>query len=443
MPAGPIWSSVTIAVGTYPNHLTHIRLSHHMRERCLKLGALAPGDVLPNVEVHPFCILLAYLNGDESLSVFKRQATDPSFLLIFAHTWALAARLSLRMLQNELISVMSKLYTVIDEGTCSYQRCTWTDIYLLQAFQHIRSQFGPETHAENFLVCFSSRTAPLIGELEKQLRSKDFDFDIREKILKEARSFERDPIIHCPHIFHVSTLNPPSYPPLDVQRLPQDESSNADATRLHSNTSSSATNGRFNSSERNYRSSLEHEIRILRESGSPHATSESSNISYQRQANSKLDSMVHLTIRDQDAPDRYGPLHTQDPGDTSSSVMNEGRKLNLGYATPEHYLPMSHMHPTLPPSSAMSPSACHIRIPCMIQILQKNNEPRTDNSNRFRGSNDDKKRASPSIPGVRENSSDTARVSANNARHGERVTREKRRRRYRWFSLLTCGVTYQ
>ncbi|EUC28331.1 hypothetical protein COCCADRAFT_109451 [Bipolaris zeicola 26-R-13] len=232
MPAGPIWSSVTIAVGTYPNHLTHIRLSHHMRERYLKLGALAPGDVLPNVEVHPFCILLAYLNGDESLSVFKRQATDPSFLLIFARTWALAARLSLRMLQNELISVMSKLYTVINEGTCSYQRCTWTDIYLLQAFQHIRSQFGPETHAENFLVCFSSITAPLIGELEKQLRSKDFDFDIREKILKEARSFERDPIIHCPHIFHVSTLNPPSYPPLDVQRLPQDESSNADATRF-------------------------------------------------------------------------------------------------------------------------------------------------------------------------------------------------------------------
>ncbi|EUC45424.1 hypothetical protein COCMIDRAFT_95572 [Bipolaris oryzae ATCC 44560] len=232
MSARPIWSSVTIAVGTCPNHLTHIRLNHYIRERCLKRGALAPGVVLPNVEVHPFCIVLTYLSGDESLSVFESQATDPSFLLIFAQTWALAARLRLPTLQNELISVMSSLYTMIVEGICSYQRSAWVDTHLLRAFQHLRSQFGPETHAEKFLVCFSGRTAPLVRELEKQLSSKDFDLDIREKILKEARSFERDPIIHRPYLFRVSALNPPRYPPLDVQRLSQDEGENTDARRF-------------------------------------------------------------------------------------------------------------------------------------------------------------------------------------------------------------------
>ncbi|KAJ6275008.1 hypothetical protein PSV08DRAFT_347779 [Bipolaris maydis] len=231
MPNRPIWSSITIAVGTCPNDLTYIKLNHCMRERCLKLGALAPGVVLPNVEPQSFCNVLAYLDGDESLSLFRSHATDPNFLLIFAQAWALAARLRLPTLQNVLISVMSAFHTTIIEGKWSYQRGTCADIHLLQAFQHLRSQFGPETHAEKFLVCFSGRTAPSIGELKKQLSSQDFNSDLREKILKETRSFERDPIIHRPYLFRVSALNPPRYPPLDVQRLPQNEGSNADARR--------------------------------------------------------------------------------------------------------------------------------------------------------------------------------------------------------------------
>jgi hypothetical protein len=213
MPAMSSNTTVAITVGSNNGHPVSFGLNRRIRERCPQLGALPPGAMLPNVDDKVFHVVIAYLDGDESLTVFTSHTDDDAFLIIFAQAWVLAARLCLPLLQNKLVSVMMELHTSIIAG--GGKHCA-ADDHLLNAFQHLREQLGKGSHAEAFLICFIGRTAPLICQLERQLTAKNFDRDIKEKILAEARSFEGDPIKHHPHLFlgHPSSLL--RYPPLGV-----------------------------------------------------------------------------------------------------------------------------------------------------------------------------------------------------------------------------------
>lgn len=144
---------------------------------------------------------------------FTRFNRDTSILLLFATTWALAARLQLPDLQNSLVSVMAGIYTQCIQNRHEYP----ADAHVDHAFRHLRADVGPGSHAEALLICFIGRTAPMISALIKQLKLYRFDKEIRERVLFEARSFAPDPLQYNITRFQVDIAYPPQYTPVEIQ----------------------------------------------------------------------------------------------------------------------------------------------------------------------------------------------------------------------------------
>lgn len=88
-------TDVIIAVASDHGQLVHVKLNDHIRERCPQLCAIPPDATLLNVYFKLLHTVLTYLDDDDSFSTFASHICTPNLLLVFAQTWALAARLCL------------------------------------------------------------------------------------------------------------------------------------------------------------------------------------------------------------------------------------------------------------------------------------------------------------------------------------------------------------
>ncbi|KAH3963403.1 hypothetical protein HBI70_181390 [Parastagonospora nodorum] len=202
-----------VTVGSIHGQPTDVEISSRAQALCQFLRDLPSGSALPDVRIASLRIVLAYLDGDEALTGLMTSTHDTALLLLFAQTWALAARLGLPTVQNKLTSAMQDVYDVSLDDHTVYP----ADEFLLKAFSHLVQEAGKDSHAESFLICFVARTTPTTSELEKQLNANGFAENIRGSLLAEARSFDRDPIEQTPQRFRVDTSHPPSYQPLDAR----------------------------------------------------------------------------------------------------------------------------------------------------------------------------------------------------------------------------------
>ena len=74
-----------------------------------------------------------------NLSVFASHVGSTDLLLVFAQTWALAARLNLPALQNKLISSMAESHTKSINGESrGLEQQYYADDNLTKAIQHLR-----------------------------------------------------------------------------------------------------------------------------------------------------------------------------------------------------------------------------------------------------------------------------------------------------------------
>jgi hypothetical protein len=202
-----------VTVGSIHGPPTDVEISSRAQELCQFLRDLPFGSALPDVRIASWRIVLAYLDGEEALTALTTSTHDTALLLLFAQTWALAARLGLPIVQNRVISTMYDIYDA------SLNDCTVYPAgeYLLKAFNHLVQEVGKNSHAESFLICFVARTTPATSELEKQLGTHGFAENIRGSLLIEARSFDRDPIKHTLQRFQVDASYAPSYQPLEAR----------------------------------------------------------------------------------------------------------------------------------------------------------------------------------------------------------------------------------
>jgi len=136
-------------------HLVPIELNNRVLRNCPEINAMPSGTILPTVQVRPFQAVTSHLDGDDLPSVFASHVDISAPLLLFAEMWALVARLGPPILQNELISFMTKVHASIIDGSETGVR--WqqaADGSLVEAFRHLREQVGANSHAEKFLISF-------------------------------------------------------------------------------------------------------------------------------------------------------------------------------------------------------------------------------------------------------------------------------------------------
>jgi hypothetical protein len=402
--------NVIITVGSAHNLPTSAKLTPRILTNCPQLAALPPGSSLPSIHPKPFQIALAYLDGDESLSVFASYFESSIFLLRFAQTWALAARLCLPVLQNKLVVLMKVVHTYhVESGS---KRQYPADQYLFEAFRYLRKEVGHYSQAEDFLCCFVGRTAPLICELEIQLNDARFDNGVKEKILAEARSFEKDPIKHQPQRFMVSVRNPPKYPPLDVQHayLPNELVQDHDPRRP-----SDVSPGSQNDHQ-------EQEATTLTLQGP-----EVSPLGQQRERvvghgkSPALRGSEPIVCDNEIYYDAVEYVGGNAPG-------RPGGRLGPDEESVDHALdggPRSSLPPRPRPSSK-----CKGKAPYTIQILQHNNS--TNNSTDDNGNRIKNEHAATVVPG--------RGGKGKRGKYGQKLPREKKKgKRLAWFSLLICG----
>jgi hypothetical protein len=407
--AMPSKSNVIVTIGSVHNLPTSAKLTPRILQKCPQLAALPAGSSLPNIHPKPFQIILAYLDGDESLSVFIGCFKSSIFLLRFAQTWALAARLCLPVLQNKFVALMRNVYGYYVESRSNGQYPV--NQYLFEAFQHLRKEFGPNSHAEDFLCCFVGRTAPLICELERQLNDVRFDQCVKEKMLAEARSFDKDPIKYQPQRFMVSLRNPPKYPPLDVQsaHLPNELMQHHDPRRT-----SDVSPGSQNDNQEQ----------------------EATTLSLQGPKASPLGQQGELVVG-----------HGQSPALRGSEPIVYGNEIyydaveNVCGNTPDQ--PGGSLGPDrksndhalyygsrsyLPPRLRL-PSECKGKAPYTIQILQPNDN--ANNNTNYNGNRIKNENAATVLQG--------RGGKGKRSKHIDKVVREKKGKRFAWFSLLICG----
>jgi hypothetical protein len=401
--------SIMITVGSDYNQVHSVRLTNRMRESCPRLGALPPGSSLPSVHPKAFNVVLAFLDGDKTLSAFTSHFESDAILLLFAQVWALAARLALSALQNKLVSVMTELHAMFVEGGSNSHK----QQYSVNAFLHLRKEAGPNSHAEDFLVCSVGRTAPLICELERQLDDARFDKHMKERILAEARSFEKNPIKHQPQRFLVSVSNPPQYPPLQVQQayLPNGAAQAHDPRRP----SDGSWHGKQSQETNTLILRNPEPDRPLRKSPLPRGSA-----SIVRGKDRFYDAAEFVVYSN--APGQPGK--SPDPG-----VESDDQELNDR---------SSRSSPQPPLPRPQSFSECGRKAPYVIQILQHNNNA---NNNDTHNRNHIKYGNGVAIVQGRgeEKGSDCGKAKERNGRYKPKLTRSKKEKRFRWFSLLTCG----
>jgi hypothetical protein len=202
-----------ITVGTPP---VEVELSSRVRELCPLLRSILPLSSLPKVHITAFRLVLSYLDGDHDLTQFTALAHNTTLLLRFAQAWSLAGKMKLPRTQDKLVSTMADVYNhSLDNGT-RYP----ADDNLLESFRHLRDECGNDSQAEKFLSTFVGRTTSAITSLKAQLQHREFDQEIQNNLLAEARSLERDPIKYLRSRFLVDIDSPPGYKPLDIDSPP-------------------------------------------------------------------------------------------------------------------------------------------------------------------------------------------------------------------------------
>jgi hypothetical protein len=202
-----------ITVDTPP---VEVELSSRVRELCPLLRSILPLSSLPKVHITAFRLVLSYLDGDHDLTQFTALAHNTTLLLRFAQAWSLAGKMKLPRTQDKLVSTMADVYNhSLDNGT-RYP----ADDNLLESFRHLRDECGNDSQAEKFLSTFVGRTTSAITSLKAQLQHREFDQEMQNNLLAEARSLERDPIKYLRSRFLVDIDSPPRYKPLDIDSPP-------------------------------------------------------------------------------------------------------------------------------------------------------------------------------------------------------------------------------
>jgi hypothetical protein len=420
-------NNVVITVGSDHDCLTSAKLTLRIRDNCPQLAILPPGSSLPSIRPKPFQIVLAYLDGDDALSVFTSYFESNTFLLRFAETWALAARLCLPVLQDKLIMIMRDVHVHHTEHGTKRQ---WpADEQLCCAIQYLREEVGPSSHAENFLICFVGRAAPLICELERQLNRWRFEKNVREKILAEARSFERDPIKHQPNRFMVSVSDLPKYPPLDVQRPPvpnkQVENHNdrrlsdthSDERKMEANTAilkGPEPNSGVQCSVRNSKALVPHAPETI--ICSPICLS---------------NWFPNWSYNDNSGRDTPGSPNSNPESNNSSenTPPNDDERHNGPSAPAAFHAPSP---PPPPPASPARPNEHDGKAPYIIHVSQHNN---STNHNYHHNSNHVKNGNANGAAIIQDKSGNTGRGKGKHGRHKNK----KKGKRFAWFLLLTCG----
>jgi hypothetical protein len=202
-----------ITVGTPP---VEVEINSRVRELCPLHRSILPLSSLPKIHITAFRLVLSYLDGDHDLTEFTTLAHNTTLLLRFAQAWSLAAKMQLPRMQDKLVSTMADVYShSLDDGT-RYP----ADDNLLESFRHLRDECGNDSQAEKFLTTFVGRTTSAITSLKAQLQHREFDRDLQNDLLAEARSLERDPIKYLRSRFLVDFDSPPRYKPLDIDSPP-------------------------------------------------------------------------------------------------------------------------------------------------------------------------------------------------------------------------------
>ena len=462
-------NSVTIALELGDGSHVPFELSSRMRRRCFVLSAIPPGAILRGVQFEPFRAVMNYLHSGECPPIFTGLAEGNASLLLFAQTWVLAAQLGLTGLQNDLMTMMIGIHANIVDGRGADLDFQYTtDESLLEAFQYLRDQIGRNSHAENFLICFAGRTAPSISELERNLDTTKTDPAIRNEILTEARSFSPDPIKNQPEVFFVNDKRPPSYPQLEMQPN-KTALSNGRWTSAHTThpidvddadrPQLTKTFGEFgNGTQKHSSKTPKHKYRVghLRSPDSTHTLLHSS---FSNQPDEACDPGVRIHVGDPDDPNlSYPSQGVENPnGDLSAStvyhdgVLHSDRPLSL--PLPSVLPPLSSPSPPSaslqcprPPVSPHTHLSSHrsfvgsqdrgLKAPCVIQVYQYNNKA---HDNAYRIHNESENTVAAQVQGRGKGGDRTVRAVANSGRQSQKLIRQKKGKRCRWFCLLTCG----
>jgi len=182
--------SISVTVGFAYNSSFTVHIGSRARERCAFLRTLSPGAILPNVHVKPFRIILSHLSGEDCFATPTIANLDTYQLLLFARTWALAARMGLPVLQNKLVAAMRIIYMEAVNNALWGEKVAFpADKTILRAFRHLHQEIGQDSEAENFLVCFMGRTTPSIPDLKRQLKQNGFDRKTSEALFGREQVF--------------------------------------------------------------------------------------------------------------------------------------------------------------------------------------------------------------------------------------------------------------
>lgn len=310
---------------------------------------------------------------------------------------------------------------------------------LVEAFQHLREQVDPNSHAEKFLICFAGRTAPFISELERNLNSEHLDSAIRNEVLAEARSFGPDPIKHQSQLFRINPQQPPSY-----RRLEQDcdDTGMADGSWSPSGSSRSITRDDIctlqlpqihrgtNNIIWNSPQMIRRPKKTIQRLRSPNPGSPPLHSQHPNRFDHNIGPLVCTQPGGPSDPDTgytSQTLDSDDPNYPTGDNINVIRLTGRGPGRP----------PSLP-----SPANQHhdTTSPYIIQIAQHNNNAHNNGNHTHY---DDKNSTTAHVQGSSSGrSSRTVRAVADGRERRYKLVREGKGKRSKWFSLLTYGSKY-
>ncbi|KAB2110105.1 hypothetical protein AG0111_0g471 [Alternaria gaisen] len=369
---------------------------------------------------------------------------------------------------NDLMTMMIGIHAnIVDGRGADLDFHYTTDESLLEAFQHLRDQIGRNSHAENFLICFAGRTAPSISELERNLDTAKTDPAIRNEILAEARSFSPDPIKNQPEMFFVNDGRPP-YPQLEIQpnKTGLDNGRWTSTHTTHPIDVNDAdrpqltkTFGEFGNGTQKHSSKIpKHKYHVghLRSPDSTHTLLHSS---FSNQPDEACDPGVRIHVGDPDDPNLSYPSQGVENhnGDLSASTVDHDGVLHLdrplSLPLPSALPPLSSPSPPSaslqcprPPVSSHTHLSSHrafvgsqdrgLKAPCVIQVYQYNNKA---HDNAYRIQNESESTVAAQVQGRGKGGDRTVRTVANSGRQSQKLIRQKKGKRCRWFCPLTCG----
>lgn len=218
---------IQVAARYGDTELCHI--SDRAQAQCPFLDSLEHGSSLPDTPADYFKIILRYLDGQDT--DFEPMQFTTNALLLFAQTWALAAKMNLPAIQNKLVDRFKSLYShacrVRDSPPVHYAtqaRPNYNpDMFVAEAFKVLNKECGNDSRAERFLICWVARFALDVTQLEHRLNSLAgyITGTIRKKILHDAKELSADPIKYDIERFMVKRSDRHNYTPLTVVSPPE------------------------------------------------------------------------------------------------------------------------------------------------------------------------------------------------------------------------------